>query len=503
MRLFVLALFSIFLSVPAVRAGRIAKPPELKKIVFLAGTKSHGPGDHEYEKACRLLARCLETSPNAPGYKTEVHLYGWPEDESTLDDADCIVLYSDGSDHDERAHPLLAGRRLEKIRAQMKRGCGLVLLHYAVFAPVKRGGPEYLEWVGGFFDYETGSAPNKWYSAIKFCTARPEPATPSHPISRGLAPFELAEEYYYKMRFAKNDRRRVPILNVQIPGEPETQTVAWAVQRKEGGRGFAFTGGHPFRNFENDDVRRMILNAIVWTAKGEVPAEGVRSALDPNLDSIDVLLLTGYNHPAHDWEATTQALREILGKDGRIRITVLEDPERLATADLSPYEVILQNYCNWDRPPISSSARSRLLTFVRAGTGLVVVHFANGAFLDWPEYRKLARRVWVEGKSGHDPYGTFGVRVLREHPVTWGVPNFETTDELYFNQEGDERVTALVSAVSKVTGKEETLAFVYEEGKGRVFQTLLGHAAESIRAPGHAELLRRSVAWVAGREVRP
>ena len=29
----------------------------------------------------------------------------------------------------------------------MKRGCGLVLLHYATFAPVKRGGPEYLDWV--------------------------------------------------------------------------------------------------------------------------------------------------------------------------------------------------------------------------------------------------------------------------------------------------------------------------------------------------------------------
>src|SRR5438552_16240018 len=83
-----------------------------KKIVFLAGKKSHGPGDHEYEKACRLLARCLETAPNAKGIKTEVHLYGWPEDPGTLDDADCIVVYSDGADHNETDHPLLVGDRM-------------------------------------------------------------------------------------------------------------------------------------------------------------------------------------------------------------------------------------------------------------------------------------------------------------------------------------------------------------------------------------------------------
>src|SRR6185369_17085805 len=72
-----------------------------QKVVFIAGKKSHGPGDHEYEKGMRLLAKCLESSSNAGKFHTEVHLYGWPEDPKTLDDADCIVLYCDGSDHNE------------------------------------------------------------------------------------------------------------------------------------------------------------------------------------------------------------------------------------------------------------------------------------------------------------------------------------------------------------------------------------------------------------------
>ena len=52
-----------------------------------------------------------------------------------------------------------------------------------------------------------------------------------------------------------------------IPGEKKPQTVAWAVERKDGGRGFGFTGGHFFANWYVPEFRKMVLNAIVWTAK--------------------------------------------------------------------------------------------------------------------------------------------------------------------------------------------------------------------------------------------
>jgi quinoprotein glucose dehydrogenase len=269
-----LTIFVLIGSVPIAAA-------KTKKVVFLAGKKSHAPGEHEYEKGLRLLAKCLETSPNRKGFRTEVHLNGWPEDPKTFDDADTIVLYCDGSDRSETDDPLLIGDRLEVLGRQMRRGCGLVLLHYATFAPVRRGGPEYLEWVGGFFDYETGSAPNHWYSRIRVAETTAVPATPNHPICRGLTPFRLREEYYYNMRFRANDPRRVPILNTSIPDEPQTQTVAWAVQRQDGGRGFAFTGGHFHSNWQVENFRKMVLNAIVWTAKGDVPKEGVQSLPAP------------------------------------------------------------------------------------------------------------------------------------------------------------------------------------------------------------------------------
>ena len=53
--------------------------------------------------------------------------------------------------------------------------------------------------------------------------------------------------------------------------------MAWARQRPDGGRGFGFTGGHDHWNWGDDDFRKLVLNAIVWTAKLDVPAEGVPS----------------------------------------------------------------------------------------------------------------------------------------------------------------------------------------------------------------------------------
>jgi type 1 glutamine amidotransferase len=95
------------------------------------------------------------------------------------------------------------------------------------------------------------------------------------------------------------------------------------------------------------------------------------------------------------------------------------------------------------------------------------------------------------------------VHVTAEHPITAGLNSFDTIDELYCNQQGALPITLLAAARSTVTGKDEPMAFVYAYGRGRVFQTVLGHAAESIRVPGTATLVLRGAAWAAGRRPKP
>ena len=57
------------------------------------------------------------------------------------------------------------------------------------------------------------------------------------------------------------------------------QHTAWGVERDDGGRGFGFSGGHFHNGWGNNDQRKVVLNAIVWTAHSEVPADGVKSAV--------------------------------------------------------------------------------------------------------------------------------------------------------------------------------------------------------------------------------
>jgi len=85
-------------------------------------------------------------------------------------------------------------------------------------------------------------------------------------------------------------RWTVPTAPTRQPGGPravkrgEPQMVAWACERPDGGRGFGFTGGHYHRNWGNDDFRKLVLNAILWTAKVEV-LPGASSARSPKTTS--------------------------------------------------------------------------------------------------------------------------------------------------------------------------------------------------------------------------
>ncbi|MDD5199163.1 MAG: ThuA domain-containing protein [Terrimicrobiaceae bacterium] len=245
-----------------------------KKIILLAGEKSHDPGFHEYEKDLTLLETCLEQSSLRDQLACELHTNGWPERVETLETADTIVLFSDGSDYEEKRHPFLIGDRMEVIGRQMRRGCGLVLEHYAVFLP-SRFQDSILEWCGGYFDYQTGGPPRGWYSKMKTDRTTPELAAPSHSILNGVAPFEINEEYYYNIHFKEHDSRLTPLLRTSIKDEEDEYTVAWALERDNGGRSFATTMGHYHSNMAVDGFRSMLANGIAWTAGLNVPSGGL------------------------------------------------------------------------------------------------------------------------------------------------------------------------------------------------------------------------------------
>jgi len=164
----------------------------------------------------------------------------------------------------------------------MDAGVGFVNLHYAVEYP-KSQSEHIFNWLGGY--YETGFSTNPHWKA-KF------ESMPDHPIIRGVNLFELQDEWYFNIRFAPDSKKVTPILKAVPPDDVRrtaeakkfpgrSEIVAWAFEREKGGRSFGFTGGHFHRNWGIDHFRRLVVNAILWTANVEVPKFGAEVELDP------------------------------------------------------------------------------------------------------------------------------------------------------------------------------------------------------------------------------
>jgi type 1 glutamine amidotransferase len=255
---------AIFVLLLAAVAAAAATPA---KIVLVAGKPSHGPGAHEHNAGVTLLEKFLNQNK---GVKAVAVRNGWPEDASVFDGARSIVLYMDGGG----GHPLLVGDRMATIAKLAEKGVGLSFLHYTVEVPKENSGPQFLKWIGGYYE--------RPYSVNPMSEADLVQASPQHPISRGWKSFHLKDEWYYRIRFDPADRRVTPILTTMLPKDaPNKETVAWVVERADGGRGFGFTGGHFHTNWGVLEFRRLLVNAILWTAKVDVPKNGARCDLRP------------------------------------------------------------------------------------------------------------------------------------------------------------------------------------------------------------------------------
>ncbi len=212
-----------------------------------------------------------------------------------------------------------------------------------------------------------------------------------------------------------------------------------------------------------------------------------------------VVIVTGIDYPGHKWKETAPVLAEVLRKDARLKVDVVETPAFLASPKLNDYNAVVLHFMNWESPDPGEQARQNLAKFVSNGGGMILVHFACGAFQGWPEFEKLAGRVYDPKLRPHDPYGSFEViRTSVDHPITRGMQPFETTDELYTCLAGSTPIEIIATAKSKVDGKDYPMGFVLSYGKGRVFHSVLGHDAQAIANPPVAELFRRATAWSAG-----
>jgi hypothetical protein len=261
------------------------------RIVLIAGRPSHPAGMHEFRAGTMLLQKALAS---VPGVTTDVYTMGWPtrtvdgtvvDDHAALDNAQAVLVFADGG----KGHPAIQGDRMKVIDALAAKGVGLGFAHYAVEVPAGAPGDAMQRWIGGY--YETNYSVNPmWAPAIT--------RLPTHPVTRGVGPFATHDEWYFNMRWvpdAATPGRVTPILTATpsddvrdgpyvsprgpyphiIADSGRVETMMWLHERANGGRSFGFTGGHTHANWGDVNQRRVMLNALLWIAKADVPAGGV------------------------------------------------------------------------------------------------------------------------------------------------------------------------------------------------------------------------------------
>jgi len=261
------------------------------RLVFIAGPNDHCTNKpcHLYIEDLTLLKDCIESFRGDLEFEVDLYIGERPE-VGSLDDAAAVIIHSSGDRSKDEWHALFPQNLdedgyddaymdfLSYFDEQMARGMGLMVLHYSTWVDHPSARKRYLQWLGGY--YQDGRSGVDGDRSTKGTTAieTVEFADKNHPILNGVKPWTTEAEYYYNMYFEDKGENFFPILKSALPiDDPELHTIAWGVERADGGRGFSFTGAHFHNNMYLEDFRKFLLNAIVWVAGEEVPGKGVDS----------------------------------------------------------------------------------------------------------------------------------------------------------------------------------------------------------------------------------
>jgi type 1 glutamine amidotransferase len=266
----------IHLTIVCLSLGTCSLQATPSKVLFVAGGPSHGPGVHAFHEGSSLLAEALNASDL--GFQAEVSL-GWPE---TIEGYDALVLYSDGLD----AH--VARGQVASLQTHVERGGGLAVIHFALEPHPGPLADFLLHTLGGRFEKE-------W--SVNPIWEMQDPILAQHPVTRGVVPFSLKEEFYFHLRLKESITpllRALPPLDAVGEDGPRSgnpfvrsalkagtpQVLAWTYEGA-GVRTFGYTGGHFHYHWADDRVRKLVLNAIAWCAGVPVPREGIPSTTPP------------------------------------------------------------------------------------------------------------------------------------------------------------------------------------------------------------------------------
>jgi type 1 glutamine amidotransferase len=214
----------------------------------------------------------------------------------------------------------------------------------------------------------------------------------------------------------------------------------------------------------------------------------------------------------HDFDSMAQALVDVMAQAG-IACELSDDLDHCAQRlerggiDLFTVYALRWRMLNGDKYApyrrqwaleVSPQARQSIERHVSDGGGLLALHTAVICFDDWPAWGRMLGGAWVWGQSHHPARQRVEVQLLAgNHPVTSGLPDFSLVDELYQALAFEPGAQVLASGRTLGDERRHPVAWAHQFGAGRVLCDTLGHDADALRQPAHAELLQRAAHWAA------
>ena len=218
--------------------------------------------------------------------------------------------------------------------------------------------------------------------------------------------------------------------------------------------------------------------------------------------SIRILILSGSNN--HEWKQTTNQLESIYSEADMFSYEVTDLPDTLSSSDFEFFDVIVSNWNSWPENDLRwpQEAEEALSDFIKDGGGFVTFHASSSALYAWPEFKKFTTAAWVMDITGHGHVSATQVNIpYHEHAITNGMADFFIQDELWVNAEENTNFKILGTATNNdlsARGTEDQAAImVMDYGKGRIFHTILGHDARTMRNRGFRTLMLRGTEWAA------
>ncbi len=206
---------------------------------------------------------------------------------------------------------------------------------------------------------------------------------------------------------------------------------------------------------------------------------------------IKVMFLRGGG--VHDWKHNTPVLKGVLEATNDFEVTFTENLDDLKER-IKQFDVIAVYTTGLT---LTKEQEDGLCGFVENGGGFVGIHSASDSFKNSDRYWEMTGGHF----SGHRS-GRYTVYIYdHEHPITKGLSDFEVEDETY--RHNFHRNAQMRSLTRMSRGDErQSMAWVSDYGKGRVFYTGNGHDMKVWSNPAFQRLVVRAMYWAAKREVK-